>query len=76
MRGFEVKKIILAVAMAVFTLSACDTGISTPGNGVGREGWWLTPLDSNGFQYECFYWSLSESSAIWCKPDPIEHRVP
>lgn len=49
-----------------------DTGIPTPGKGVGREGWWTTPPDSEGNRFECFYWSLKDSTAMWCKDEPVE----
>lgn len=47
-------------------------GIPTPGKGVGREGWWTTPPDSEGNRFECFYWSLKDSTAMWCKDEPVE----
>jgi len=68
------KGIIVAVAAAL-SLSACaDLGIPTPGNGKGRQGWYITERDSVGDRYECFWWSVQDSTAMWCKAEPVEGR--
>ncbi len=60
------KKIIIA-AVAALSLTACvDTGIPTPGNGEGREGWWVQTDPATGRTFHCLWWSLSESTAMWC----------
>ena len=70
------KKNHLALGVVLMFLTGCeamcDSGIPTPHGGTGREGWWLTPPDSKAERYECFYWSLSDSTAIWCKPEPVQ----
>lgn len=66
------KRLLLLVASVVVLAGCVDTGIPTPGNGVGREGWWTTPPDSEGNRFECFYWSLKDSTAMWCKDEPVK----
>lgn len=61
------KRIAIA-ALAVLGLTACDAGIPTPGNGVGREGWYPIEDPKTGETFNCFYWSLKDSTAFWCHP--------
>ncbi len=69
------KKIaILATALAVLTACGTDIGIPTPGNGKGREGWYPITDPQTGDSFRCFYWSLDQSTALWCyEPDITEN---
>lgn len=60
------KRLLIAL-VAVLSLSACvDTGIPTPGNGVGREDWWEVTDPETNRTFRCIYWSLKDSTAMWC----------
>jgi hypothetical protein len=62
---------VVAVAAFVTLTSCADLGVPTPHGGKGRQGWWMSPPDSKGNVYECFYWSTQESTSHWCKPEPV-----
>lgn len=64
---------LLATAALCFALSGCaegcaDAGIPTPHGGEGRQGWYPITDPETGDRFRCFYWSLKESTALWCYP--------
>ena len=67
------KRVLIFVGAALSLTACVDTGIPTPGNGVGREGWYDIDDPTTGRSFRCFYWSLSDSTAFWCyEPEPKE----
>lgn len=65
-------KILMGIAALPLLATACvDSGIPTPGHGEGREGWWEETDPNTGRTFRCLYWSLSDSTAMWCyEPNP------
>lgn len=59
------KKILAFIAIVV-ALTACDAGIPTPQDGVGRDGWWEVNDPATDRTFRCLWWSLTESTAMWC----------
>lgn len=65
------RRSLALVALMVGLVGCVDTGIPTPGNGEGREGWWEQTDPETGRTFHCLWWSLSESTAMWCyEPGP------
>lgn len=66
------RRIAGALLGAIILTGCVDAGIPTPGNGKGREGWYEIRDPETKERFNCFWWSLSDSTAMWCHPLPKE----